>query len=133
MEDGQRPVKLAARAGYIGVLDLGGDLKIRCVGTGRVQKQETENGIVYRCAGRKGGEVVLLGSHFTFRGFATQLQRDAAGGSERHLARPLRRPGRTRRRPGGRSAPERAPKPARETDEIPSLEELAAMLEGLDG
>ena len=71
MEEGQRPVKLAARAGYIGVLDLDGDLKIRCVGTGRLQKQETANGIVYRCAGRKGGEVVLLGSHFTFRGFAS--------------------------------------------------------------
>ena len=32
-----------------------------------------------------------------------------------------------------RNAPERAPKPARETDEIPSLDELAAMLDGLDG
>ena len=29
MEDGQRPVRIAGRAGYIGVLDLGGDLKIR--------------------------------------------------------------------------------------------------------
>ena len=42
LEDGQRPVKLATRAGYIGVLDLGGDLKIRCLGTGRMQKHETE-------------------------------------------------------------------------------------------
>ena len=33
----------------------------------------------------------------------------------------------------GRTPSERAPKPAREADEIPSLEELAAMLEGLDG
>jgi len=46
--------------GCIGVLDLAGDLKLRCAGTGRVQKQETENGTVYRCACRKGGEVMLL-------------------------------------------------------------------------
>jgi hypothetical protein len=54
MADGQRPVTLATRAGYVGVLDLGGDLKIRCAGTGRLQTQETENGDVHRCAGRKG-------------------------------------------------------------------------------
>jgi len=70
MADGQRPVRIAGRAGYIGVLDIGGDLKIRCVGTGRVKKTETENGVVYFCAGRQGGQVILLGSHFKFRGFA---------------------------------------------------------------
>ena len=70
MEDGQRPVRIVGRAGYIGVLDIGGDLKIRCVGTGRVKKTETENGIVYFCAGRQGGQVIMLGSHFKFRGFA---------------------------------------------------------------
>ena len=70
MEDGQRPVRIIGRAGYIGVLDLGGDLKIRCTGKGRVQKQETRDGNVYFCAGRQGGQVILLGSHFKFRGFA---------------------------------------------------------------
>ena len=74
MEDGQRPVRIAGRAGYIGVLDIGGDLKIRCVGTGRVQKKETDNGVVYFCAGRQGGQVILLGSHFKFRGFATHYR-----------------------------------------------------------
>lgn len=133
MEEGQRPVKLAARAGYIGVLDLGGDLKIRCVGTGRLQKQETENGIVYRCAGRKGGEVVLLGSHFTFRGFASHYNAMLPAGASgawhgRFVVRGERGDAQEGRKPS-----ERAPKPARETDEIPSLEELAAMLEGLDG
>ena len=39
MEDGQRPVRIAGRGGYIGVLDLGGDLKIRCTGKGRVQSR----------------------------------------------------------------------------------------------
>jgi hypothetical protein len=133
MEEGQRPVRLAARAGYIGVLDLGGDLKVRCAGTGRVQKQETENGIVYRCAGRQGGEVVLLGSHFTFRGFASRYTAMLPAGASgtwhgRFVVRGERADGQERRK-----APEQAPKPARETDEIPSLAELAAMLEGLDG
>ena len=70
MEDGQRPVRIVSGGGHIGVLDLGGDLKIRCVGTGRVQKKETDAGTVYTCAGRRGGEIVLLGSHVKFRGFA---------------------------------------------------------------
>src|SRR5688500_15982037 len=69
MEDGERPVRILGRAGYIGVLDLGGDLKIRCVGPGqmkqgRVQKKETDAGMVYSCAGRRGGQVILLGSPF---------------------------------------------------------------------
>ena len=73
MEDGQRPVRISGRAGYIGVLDVAGDLKIRCTGS-RIQKAETENGFVYSCAGRQGGQVVLLGSHFKFRGFATHYR-----------------------------------------------------------
>jgi len=133
MGDGQRPVRIAGRAGYIGVLDLGGDLKIRCLGTGRVQKQETRNGMVYRCAGRQGGQVILLGSHFTFRGFATHytalLPAGASGNFHgRYVVRGERAEGEERRK-----APERAPKPARESDEIPSLDELAGMLDGLDG
>ena len=71
--DGQRPVRLAARAGYIGILDLGGDLKVRCQGKGRVHKKETEQGIVYMCAGR-GGQAIILGSHFKFRGFAMRYR-----------------------------------------------------------
>jgi len=119
--DGQRPVRLLGRAGYIGVLDLAGDLKIRCLGTGRVQKRETRDGVVYSCVGRQGVEAVLLGSHFKFRGFATHYKALLPAGASgtfhgRYVV-------------GG----ERAPKPARETDEIPSLDELAAMLDGLDG
>jgi hypothetical protein len=72
MEDGQRPVRILAGAGHIGVLDLGGDLKIRCLGKGQVKSHETDNGTVYTCAGRRGGEIVLLGSHVKFRGFATR-------------------------------------------------------------
>jgi hypothetical protein len=119
--EGQRPVRILGRAGYIGVLDLGGDLKIRCLGTGRAQKRETRDGVVYSCVGRQGVEVVLLGSHFKFRGFATHYKALLPAGASgtfhgRYVV-------------GG----ERAPKPARETDEIPSLDELAAMLDALDG
>jgi hypothetical protein len=34
--DAQRPVRIAGRGGYVGLLDLGGDLKVRCTGKGRV-------------------------------------------------------------------------------------------------
>jgi hypothetical protein len=132
LADGQRPVRILSRAGYVGVLDLGGDLKIRCLGTGRVQKQQRRVGTVFRCAGRQAGEIVLLGSHFTFRGFSTHYKAMLPAGARgtwhgRFVVRGERGPGEERK------APERAPKPVRERDEIPSLEELAGLLEALDG
>jgi hypothetical protein len=148
MEDGQRPVKIAKRAGYIGVLDLAGDLKIRCANS-RVQKHETEQGTVYYCATRQGGQVILLGSHFKFRGFAPHyrvlLPAGAAGSwhgrfvqcnpaaeastckgpkPERQAAEPKER-GQTPERGEGRKAPG-------DDEEVPSLEELAEMLEGTE-
>ena len=71
--DDQRPVHIGARGGYVGILDLGGDLKVRCQGKGRVNKKETEQGVVYMCAGR-GGQAIILGSHFKFRGFAMRYR-----------------------------------------------------------
>jgi hypothetical protein len=137
MEDGQRPVKILGRAGYVGVLDLGGDLKIRCIGKGRVQKKETEAGTVYTCAGRRGGEVVLLGSHFKFRGFSTHyrahLPAGASGGWHGRFVVRGEKGDRERTDGERRKAPERAPKPVEETDEIPTLDELAGMLDALDG
>ena len=73
LADGQRPVHLGARGGYVGILDLRGDLKVRCQGKGRMHKKETEQGVVYMCAGR-GGQAVILGSHFKFRGFAMRYR-----------------------------------------------------------
>ena len=136
MADGQRPVRILGRAGYIGVLDVGGDLKIRCTGTGHVQKRETDAGVVYSCAGRRGGEVVLLGSHFKFRGFATRYQAQVPAGATgsfhgRYVVRGEAGGERQGTERGAKAKP--APKPAPETDEIPSLEELAGMLAGLDG
>lgn len=138
LADGQRPVKIAARAGYIGVLDLGGDLKIRCLGTGRMQKHETEKGMVYRCTGRQGGHVILLGSHFTFRGFAKRYKATLPAGTSgtwhgRFVVRGENDGSGAGERPKVTERPtpaERAPKPARDADEIPSLDELAEMLDG---
>lgn len=143
--DGQRPVRIAQRAGYIGVLDLAGDLKIRCAKS-RVEKHETENGTVYSCASRQGGQIVLLGSHFKFRGFAKRyrvlLPAGAAGSfrgrfvqcdpsadastckgpkPERQAAEPNER-GQSPERGEERKAPG-------DNAEVPSLEELAEMLE----
>jgi hypothetical protein len=162
-EDGQRPVRIQGRAGYIGVLDLGGDLKIRCLGKGRVQKAETEAGMVYRCAGR-GGQVVLLGSHFKFRGFAMRyraLVPEGASGSWQGNRFVVRQKGDGPAGEGGEGKPgkrgekmqgergerfqgergkghegergEGAAKPELDEDEIPSLEELAELLEKLKG
>ena len=152
MEDGQRPVRIAKRAGYIGVLDLAGDLKIRCAKS-RVQKHETENGTVYSCASRQGGQVILLGSHFKFRGFAPHyrvLVPAGAAGSwhgrfvqcnpaaaastckgpkpEREAAEPTEReqsPERGQARGEERKAPG-------DDEEVPSLEELAELLAGTE-
>ena len=141
MEDGQRPVRIAGRAGYIGVLDLGGDLKIRCTGKGRVQKQETEDGIVYFCAGRQGGQVILLGSHFKFRGFAKHYRALLPAGVTGSFhgrfvqcdpaAEASRCPG--PKAEADRAEPKRGqerPEQSDEKDEVPTLAELAAMLAG---
>lgn len=127
MAEGQRPVRLVGGAGYVGVLDLGGDLKIRCLGKGRVQKKETEAGDVYTCAGRRGGQIVLLGSHVKLRGFATRYRAllPAGAAGTWHGTRFA-----VRQKDGESEA--REPNPAREREEIPSLDELADMLAGAD-
>ena len=158
LADGQRPVQLRGRGGYVGILDLGGDLKVRCQGKGRVHKQETEQGVVYLCAGR-GGKAIILGSHFKFRGFAMQYRallpagtsgtfhgrfvectqaEDAEGDAKRSCGGGERGEGVRERagekrptradKPKERSQP--AEKPAASDDELPTLAELAALLAG---
>jgi hypothetical protein len=149
MEDGQRPVRIAGRAGYIGVLDIGGDLKIRCVGTGRVKKTETENGDVYFCAGRQGGQVIMLGSHFKFRGFASHYRAllpagvtgsfhgrfaqcdPAAEESKCQAPKPdASTPATERVKPAEpRERGQERPAPS-DDEEVPTLAELAALLAG---
>jgi len=156
MEDGQRPVRIAGRAGYIGILDLGGDLKVRCVGTGRVQKKETDDGVVYFCAGRQGGQAIVLGSHFKFRGYAARYRALLpAGASGSFHGRFVQcdpeaeaskcqgpKPDAERTEPSrgertrGETKPaeprERGQKPAAPSDDedVPTLAELAALLAG---
>ena len=60
---------IAGKRGYVGILALTDDVKVRCVGHGEATKKETENGIVYFCKGLRGA-VKITGSHFVFRGFA---------------------------------------------------------------
>lgn len=155
--EGQRPVRIVGRGGYVGFLDLGGDLKVRCAGKGRAQKKETEAGDVYLCAGR-GGQAVALGSHFKLRGAARQyrafLPEGVAGTfhgrfvectkseegrecgqaqrpEERSTQPAQERPKRERPQQGerGKQKPVTPAEPA-EDEEIPTLAELAAMLAG---
>ena len=122
------------------MLDVAGDLKLRCVGTGRVQQQETDKGTVYRCAGRQGGQVVMLGSHFVFRGFAKRYRAlfpaGAAGSFHGRFVtcRPDAEAAACGPKPDAEQTDpkqrgERPQAPA-DDDEIPSLDELAAMLDG---
>jgi hypothetical protein len=135
--DGQRPVRIAGRSGYVGILDLGGDLKVRCTGKSRVQRKQTERGTVFLCAG-PGSVAVVLGSHFTFRGFAAAYHvlipagargtfhgrfvrcgvADAACGQAERGEQPERR-GAEKPAPGDG-----------EDEELPTLSELAEMLVG---
>ena len=155
--DEQRSVRINGRGGYVGFLDLGGDLKVRCVGRGRVHEKETDEGTVYLCAGR-GGAAVAKGSHFKLRGFALRYRalfpagttgtfdgnRFAActktdeGWSCEQQQRP-ERPGKTER-PGAKERPERPgakertqPVEGSEDAEVPTLSELSTLLAGQDG
>ena len=126
--EGQRPVRIVGRAGYVGLLDLGGDLKVRCLGRGRVAKHETEQGTVFLCKGRA-TRAVALGSHFRFRGFAKRFAIQLPEGASGTLSGQFTRDGETRERPAERE-PERGER--REPDEqkapIPTVAHLAAML-----
>ena len=148
MADGQKPVRIAGRAGYVGVLDVGGDLKVRCSGAGRVKKTETEKGMVYVCAGR-GGQLVALGSHFKFRGFAMRyralLPEGVTGSfhgrfvecdltdeeSKCQLPKPdVSQPDTERAKPAEpRERGQQRPAPS-DDEEVPTLAELAALLAG---
>lgn len=146
--DDQRPLRIVGRGGYVGILDLAGDLKVSCSGKGRVHKRETEQGNVYLCAGR-GGQAVVLGSHFKLRGFARQYRALLPEGVEGTFhgrfvectkgedgncgqgERPAQeRP--KRDRPGQEERGNAKPQPVAPADdeEIPTLAELAAMLAG---
>jgi uncharacterized membrane protein YgdD (TMEM256/DUF423 family) len=130
MTDGQRPVRIAGRGGYLGILDLRGDLKVRCLGKVRVQKQQTEQGVVYVCKGR-GGQAVVLGSHFKFRGFAEHYTVQLSAGVAGSFHGRFKRAGEQAERPQRAEPDERgAGKPAADDDELPTLAELAALLAG---
>jgi hypothetical protein len=148
--DDQRPVRIAGRGGYVGILDLGGDLKVRCTGKGRVHKKQTEQGTVYLCAGRAGAAVVL-GSHFKFRGFAVAYRvlipagvsgtfhgRFVQCGEDEATCGQAEQPTRGQQERGepkverGTPSTEKPGKPAPSDDdeEIPTLSELADLLDG---
>ncbi|HWH05871.1 MAG TPA: hypothetical protein VNT23_05480 [Gaiellaceae bacterium] len=159
--EAQRPVRITGRIGYVGFLDLGGDLEVRCNGRGRVEKRETENGDVYLCRGAV-GTAVVSGSHFKLRGQARQyrvLLPEGASGTwngnfvvctkgengptcDRRADRAAERQERLdtakERRDAAkekRDAPKEraAGKKAGERDAIPTLKELAELLKAATG
>ncbi len=66
---GAQPVEVRARAGFVRVVDLGGDLKVDCGGQGRTRQSKNDQGqAVFLCVGA--GRAQVQGSHFRIQGFA---------------------------------------------------------------
>jgi hypothetical protein len=64
-----KPVRLAARAGFVRFVDLGGDMKVQCDGKGPDHTRQNDKGqTVVICVGR--GGALVTGSHFGIHGFA---------------------------------------------------------------
>lgn len=122
--DAQRPVRIVGKLGYVGFLDLGGDLKVRCVGRGRMATRDTEQGRVYLCKGRA-GQALVSGSHFKLRGFAKRYRIHVPEGASGtlHTRRGADRPQRDGERGGERDA----------NASVPSVAEVAAELAAAAG
>lgn len=68
-----RPFQYLSKGGYIGFLDLKGDLKVRCQGFEETEVEITDEGKVYYCMGQR-GRALARGSHFVFRAFGVQYR-----------------------------------------------------------
>ena len=123
----QRPLRIAGRIGYVGFLDLGGDLKVRCGGRARPTVQRTRQGRVYLCKGRF-GQAAALGSHFTFRGFAARYQLQLPSGTAGALNGPSRGAGERGGEPRGESDEERE-----RNAPLPTIAQVAALLAAAAG
>jgi hypothetical protein len=117
LDDSRRPLRIAGRIGYVGFLDLGGDLKVRCGARSRLTVRRSEQGRVYLCKGRF-GQAVARGSHFVFRGFAARYKLDVPAGASGTLNGPFAERG---ERSGERSQEERS-------EPLPTIAEVAALL-----
>jgi hypothetical protein len=67
--DASRPVVIAGRRFHVAVLDLAGDLKVRC--SGRTATSRTERGTLVVCHAQR-GQLRIRGSKFGLRGIAGQ-------------------------------------------------------------
>lgn len=79
-----RPFVYEVKAGYFGVIDLKGDLKVRCQGFEETEIEETEEGKVYFCMGER-GRALVRGSHFKFRAFGVLYRAKLAEGTAGQL------------------------------------------------
>ncbi len=61
--DPARAVKIRFQAGRLKLVDLAGDLKVRCKGRPARSRQDADGHAVFLCAGRAGGALVQ-GSHY---------------------------------------------------------------------
>ena len=118
--EAQRPLRIVGRIGYVGFLDLGGDLKVRCGAQSRLTVRRSEQGRVFFCKGRF-GEAVALGSHFVFRGFAARYKLQVPAGASGTLNGPSGDEG------------ERGGKREERSEPLPTIAQVAAMLAAAAG
>ena len=90
--DESRPVVIAGTRGYVGLLALSDDVKVRCIGYGEATTKETQQGIVYFCKGLRGA-MKVVGSHFVFRGYANRYVITLPAGASGTLHGRFRRDG----------------------------------------
>ena len=68
--DASRPVRMRLRAGFVRIVDLSGDLKVRCGGKAKLQtRKNARDQNVYLCIVRA-GRLAMKGSHYRLFGFA---------------------------------------------------------------
>ena len=67
-----KPVQIRLQAGFVRIVDLGSDLRVRCQGRGQRKATKNESGqTVYLCSGRA-LRIGVRGTHYRIFGFAMQ-------------------------------------------------------------
>lgn len=137
-----RALLFAGRGGFVRFVDLAGDLQVKCQGRGRSNEKTNDQGHrVFTCAGR-GGRAKVHGSKFRIAAFLARYRALIPEGTIGTLQGRFKTGGR-RERPSdhadrledkgkGPLPPQQEP-PAEEDEDVPTVEEVAEILEQAEG
>jgi hypothetical protein len=120
-----KPLVLRVHAGFMRIVDLGGDLKARCGGAARsASKQNSQGQTVFLCVARE-GRLGIIGSHYRLFGFAMQygaLVPDGVSGTISGHFRTCEVSGQTKPACGKPSPDEQADTPTDAADDLAALD-----------